>query len=88
MHISNDLNNCTNLHVVSVISSFDCNGHIVPLYIRINGESLKIHKSVLTHESTFSLLTFKCEVIDHNQLKPLRLNYHVYDLKWSVSLYS
>ena len=51
MQISNDLNNCTNLHVVSVISSFDCNGHILPLYIRINGESLKIHKSVLTHDS-------------------------------------
>lgn len=86
MLVIQGLHDSPHLQVVSVISSFDCNGHVLPLYVRINGEALKVHKAVLIHESTFSLITFRCEVIDQNQLKPLKLNYHVNEFKWTINI--
>ena len=85
MYVSHGLNDCPHIQVVPVISSFDCNGHVLPLYVRINGVSLKVHKAVLTSESTFCILNYRCEVIDNNQLKPLKLTYHAKEFKWSMN---
>ena len=81
--ISYGLHDSPHLTLVSVISSFDCEGNIIPLYVRIGKESLRIHNAYQC-ESTFRVLNFRCEVIDHNRIKPLKLSYHKADLVWSM----
>lgn len=81
--ISHGLHDCTHLKIVSVISSFDCDGNIMPLYVRIGEESLKIYNAYQS-ESTFNLLHFKCEVMDCDRVKPIKLTYHINDHKWSM----
>lgn len=43
--ISQNSYDCSGLIKVPVIASFDAEGHIKPLYVRIGEESLKIHSS-------------------------------------------
>lgn len=81
--VSHGLHECKHLKIVPVISSFDSEGNITPLYVRINGESFKIYNSYQSN-STFQLLHFKCEVMVHDRVKPLDLMYHVNDHKWSM----
>ena len=81
--LSKALTNCTHLKVVPVISSFDCDGNIKPLYVRIGGNSLKIYNAYLA-ESNCSIFTFRCEIMDHDTVKPLKLSYHVNNFLWSI----
>lgn len=83
--ISHGLHDCTHLKIVSVISSFDCDGNIMPLYVRIGEESLKIYNAYQS-ESTFNLLHFQCEVMDYDRVKPIKLTYHINDHKWSMPI--
>lgn len=69
--------------LVPVIASFDADGHIKPLYVRINGESFKIHSSWM--KPSFSgTNVYHCKVIDHNCLKPLCITYHQAECTWTV----
>jgi len=81
--VSHGLQGCTHLKVVSVISSFDCEGNIMPLYVRVDGESLKIYNA---HRiaSTIRIINFNCEVMDGDRVKPLKLSYHIEDLMWTT----
>ena len=81
--VSHGLNDCPHLKIVSVIASFDSAGSIMPLYVRIGEESLKIYTAYQS-ESTYSLLHFNCEVMDYDRVKPIKLTYHVGDHKWSM----
>lgn len=74
---------CSNLAKVSVIASFDVQGHVKPLYVRINEESLKIHSS-WEKPSFRGLMEFQCKVIDNDCLKPLTLTYHNADNIWTI----
>ena len=82
--ISKGLRDCSHLRLVSVIASFDTGGTIVPLYVRIDEESLKIYNATLTNVSTYKLYTFDCEVMDGDMVKPLRLTYHLEENVWSI----
>lgn len=82
--ISKGLRDCSHLRLVSVIASFDTSGSVVPLYVRIDGESLKIYNATLTNVSTYKLYTFDCEVMDGDMVKPLRLTYHLEENVWSI----
>lgn len=81
--VSHGLFDCPHLKIVSVISSFDCEGHIMPLYVRIGNESLKVHNA---HRiaSTIRILNFSCEIMDGDFVKPLKLSYHIADLVWTT----
>ena len=81
--ISYGIHDCKHIKIVPVISSFDCSGRMIPLYVRIHGEALKIH-TAYEFESTYNLLRFRCEVLDHGRIKPLKLTYHVSYHKWSM----
>lgn len=81
--VSYRLNDCPHLKIVSVIASFNPGGDILPLYVRIDGESLKIHTAYQA-DSTYSLLHFNCEVMDYDRVKPIKLTYHIGDHKWSI----
>lgn len=81
--ISHGLHDCTHLKIVPVISSFDCDGNIVPLYVRIDGEALKIYNSYQV-DSTFRIQSFHCEVMEHDRVKSIKLSYHINDQVWSM----
>lgn len=69
--------------IVPVIASFDSEGHVKPLYVRIGGLSLKVHSSWLK-PSFGSILEFHCTVIDGDCLKPLILSYHQMESVWII----
>lgn len=69
---------------VSVIASFDTNGHIRPLYIRFGEEALKVH-SFSEKPSTMGFREFRCQVIDNDCLKPLALTYRTNDNVWTIA---
>lgn len=77
-HISN-----TAYNMVPVIASFDSEGHVRPLYVRINEVSLKIYSSY-EKPSFHGFMEFQCKVIDNNCLKPLILTYHKRENIWST----
>lgn len=72
-----------NVNLVSVIASFDTDGHMKPLYVRIGENSYKIHSSWL--KPSFSgILEYNCKIIDDNILKPLILTYHDRESVWTI----
>lgn len=73
-----------NLQPVSVIASFDVNGHVKPLYVRLGEESLKVHSSWIKPDSYASVCIYECQVIDNGVLKTITLNYHHHDKLWCV----
>lgn len=69
--------------VVPVIASFDTEGHIRPLFVRIDGIPLKIHSSWIK-PSFGGVIEFNCKVIDNDCLKPLILNFHKMEGVWTI----
>ena len=82
-YVLHGLNECRHLQVVPVISSFDCDGNIFPLYVRIDGQSLKIYNAHRV-DSTIRIINFNCEVMDYDRVKSIKLSYHIGDLVWSM----
>lgn len=73
----------TSYTIVPVIAAFDSEGHVKPLYVRINEASFKVHSSC-EKPSFQGFLEFQCKVIDHNYLKPLLLTYHKRENIWTT----
>lgn len=73
----------SNYEPVSVIASFDTKGHVRPLYIRVESESLKVH-SCWQKPSFRGAIEFQCKVIDNNCLKNLNVIYNQSDNIWSI----
>lgn len=82
--VSHGLHDCTHLTPVSVISSFDSHGNILPLYVRINGESIKIDTAYLSSDSNHRILHYNCEATDGEIVKAIKLWYHINDMTWSM----
>lgn len=72
-----------NVDIVSVIASFDTDGHIRPLYVRINEDSLKVHSSWIK-PSFRGMMEFRCKIIDNDYLRPLVLTYHMAENVWTI----
>lgn len=77
----------TPMTFVPVIASFDTEGHIKPLYVRINGISLKIY-SYYERNRYANTIEFNCKVIDdtteETYLKPLLLTYYQAERVWTI----
>jgi len=67
---------------VPVIASFSTDGQIKPIYIRINGVSLKVTKC--TAHMTHINPTFQCIVDDFGIAKPVKISYHPSTYSWIV----
>ena len=71
------------VNMVPVIASFDTEGHMTPLWVRINGNAYKIESFwVSTH--FIDIIEYKCKVIDGNCLKPLNLTYYGREKVWLI----
>ena len=69
--------------IVPVIASFDSERHIKPLYIRVNGEALKVH-SFWIKPSFSNLIEYRCKVIDRDYLKAITITYHQLECVWTI----
>lgn len=69
--------------VVPVIASFDNDGHILPLYVRIDGEPYKI-RSAWLKPSFSSCFIFHCQIEDAGVIKHLMLTYHQQESVWTI----
>lgn len=68
---------------VPVIASFDSEGRISPLYIRIHGESYKVES--FWKKSRYANATeFNCRIIDHGQMKPVKLTFYAETGVWII----
>ena len=76
---------CTSTIIVPVIVSFDSNGKINPLYVRIHGASYKIDSSYM-HTNFINTIDFNCKVIDGDSIKPLLLTFHRKEGVWSTRM--
>lgn len=83
--ISHSFMDCTSSIIVPVIASFDSNGKIKPLYVRIHGASYKIDSSVM-YSSFINTIDFNCKVIDGDSIKPLMLTFHRREGVWSTNI--
>lgn len=81
--VSTGLRDCSHLQLVSVIASFDTDGNMRPLYVRIGEESYKIHSCRLNPHRIYTK-TFQCKIIDCDILKPLELTYHENGNMWTI----
>ena len=70
--------------IVPVIASFDTEGHVKPLYVRIGELSLKVHSSWLK-PSFPNIFEFHCKVVDGDFLKPLILTYYRHEMVWAIN---
>ena len=72
--VSKGLKDCTHLKVVPVIATYDGNGNLLPLYVRIGEESFKIYNAYVS-ESTYRILTFKGEVMVQDAVQHSSVHY-------------
>jgi len=70
--------------IVPVIASFDKQGKIKPLYVRLGSESYKINDSFCQNEY-INTIYFRCHIIDNGYLKPLVLIYYRSCNMWSIN---
>lgn len=66
-----------------VICSFDSEGNIKPMYIRIGKDAFKVASSYVK-ESYAHAIVFQCEVFDNGKSKPLRLEYRNREHVWLI----
>lgn len=69
--------------IVSVIASFSTDCRIRPLYVRINGESIKVHTSRVV-ETSFTSMVFECMVQDYDTERMIHLLYKNNRNEWRV----
>lgn len=69
--------------IVPVIASFDKQGNVRPLYVRLGSESYKVNDAFCQNEFS-NTITFRCHIIDNEYLKPLILIYHRSCNMWST----
>lgn len=71
-------------HIIPVIASFTTCGQIIPLYVRINSHSYRVHsyyvKSKFAHRRNFS-----CQLTcDDKNLIPISLTYYEQEGVWGI----
>ena len=71
-------------NVVPVIASFDSEGHISPLYVRVQGEPFKIHSFWIKSSGRFNLIEYNCKLLKGNRIMHLNLIYHQAENIWTI----
>lgn len=62
--------------VVPVIASFDTEGHIVPLYVRINRKAYKLKVIYCQPINSKGIYKYHCSYNDHNFYHEIYLTYN------------
>lgn len=70
---------------VPVIASFDSEGHIAPLYVRLNGDAHRVLSYHVRGKGFVNTIEFSCRVQDGEFEKPLLLTYYYGESTWVIS---
>lgn len=70
--------------IVSVIASFDADGHIKPLWVRIGCNAYRITYSWCRSKQFASILEFNCRIADGDFERPLAISYHQAECVWTI----
>lgn len=68
---------------VPVIASFDTQGHLIPIYVRLCGDVRKIDSCYIQNQ-LLNTIVFNCKIIKDQYLVPLQLTYHSREHVWTV----
>ena len=71
---------------VPVIASYDAEGHVKPLFIRINNEKYKV-ENYWVRASSGNNMDYNVTLSRNNITYRLKLTYHLRETIWSVSGY-
>lgn len=67
---------------IQAIVSFSVDGKIKPLYLCIDGVTLKVNTA--TRCDNYGQVEFACEVIDGEYMKTIKVSYHKRENIWAV----
>lgn len=71
--------------IVSVIASFDTEGHVKPLYVRIGECPYKIISQWTPERSVYSgAIEYNCKVAINGYERPLLLKYYSREKIWTI----
>lgn len=73
---------------VPVIASFDTQGRITPLYVRLHGEAHRILSYWVRNPQFLNVVDYSCKIEDNGFEKPLLLRYYYTESTWVVGAYN
>lgn len=70
--------------IVPVVASFDTDGHIRPLYVRILGNSYKILSHWIGTASFSGVSEYNCKIAVGDYERQILLKYYVREKVWTI----
>ena len=75
------------VELVPVIASYDTQGRIKPLYVRINGDKYKV-ENFWTKNGALNCINYNVTLSKDNRIYKLILTYHIRETAWTIPKYS
>ena len=72
------------IEIVPVIATYDTEGNLKPIYVRLNGDSLKVD-TYLVKASEESDMDFYCTLSRNDCRMRLILTYHAKETVWTIT---
>lgn len=70
---------------IPVIASFDTNGRIAPLYVRLGGEAHRVLSYWVRNRGFINTVEYSCKIADGDFEKPLLLTYFYNEATWVIA---
>lgn len=74
------------IEIIPVIASYDGEGHIRPLYARINDEKYKVESSWVRSDS-LNNIDYHCKLSRDNLTYVIIITYHIRECVWTIPKY-
>lgn len=75
------------IELVPVIASYDTEGRVKPLYVRIKGETYKVENHWVKSTNFSNNIDFNVTLSKDNRTYKLILTYHLRETAWSIPKY-
>lgn len=75
------------IELVPVIASYDTEGHVKPLYVRIKGERYKVENYWIKASSCSNNIDFNVTLSKDDKKYKLILTYHLRETAWTIPKY-
>lgn len=76
------------VEVVPVIASYDTEGRVKPLYVRISDNEYKIESCWIKPSIAGNNLDFNCSLSRDNRIYKVVLTYHIRETTWTIPKYN
>lgn len=74
------------IELVPVIATYDTEGHLKPLFVKINGEDYKVENSWPKYQFGNNI-DFNCTLSKGNKTYKIILTYYIRETAWSIPKY-